>query len=492
MADILDGLIEARSREDAAVDLHDPRTFLAQAVRRRNSDELSAIAEAKRFRERLIGDAAFRTALRSKGSALAHNYERYRPLWDQELGHSVWHSEALDGWPEVRLWKAWHEDLVRFRDLMTAYPSRYGTQPAFTAWRQRQAARAASELGPMHVAITHPAVAYELASGCSVGCWFCGISAQSFSESASYEEHGQLWRQILAAVTDQLGPTARTGFCYWGTDPADTPDYDRFLADHGRVTGWIPQTTTAAPLRDIGLTRRVLSLSTPGEPVLNRFSVLSPRQLHQIFEAFTPLDLLLVELVPQMRGSLMPKARAGRALARETAQPERDLSLSEAATTIACVSGFLINLPERRIRLIAPCKADTHCPDGYRTFADVHFADAAELPDVLDALIADHMPEELPSSLPLGFRHDLGVRVEAGAIRLENDASIHTVSGYPFLPQLASLLTDDPRSVGATIEAMVASGANFFDVHGLLTELYDSGLIEPLHPLPARPMVLRA
>lgn len=486
LADMLDCLPEARSNDDALADLNDPRAYLARALRRRTPRELSIIAETKRFRERLIGDESFRTSLRAEGSPLTSDYEKYRPLWDTGLGHRIWNSDDLAAWPEVRLWQAWHDDLVRYRDLMTAYPSRYGTHAAFTAWRQRQAMRAASELGPMHVAITHPVVAYELASGCSVGCWFCGISANAFSGSASYDDHSGLWQTILTVMTDRLGPAARTGFCYWGTDPADTPDYDRFLEDHGRITGWVPQTTTAAPLRDVSLIRRTLALSDRDGPVLNRFSVLTTRQLHQIFATFTPLELLLVEIVPQMRGSLMPKARAGRALEREASQPDRDLGLSGVATTIACVSGFLINLKDRRIRLIAPCRADADRPEGYRTFADEQFSDGDDFANVLDGLIERHMPEDLPSATMLGFRRDLCVTVEAGNLRLENDVTVHRVSGFPFLPRLAELLVDAPRCAGDITEALVTSGANFFDVHRLLTDLYDGGLVESPHSWPIR------
>lgn len=479
---MLDCLPEARSNDDASADLNDPRAYLARALRRRTSRELSIIAETKRFRERLIGDEAFRMALRAEGSSLAPDYEKYRPLWDTGLGRKIWNSDDLAAWPDVRLWQAWHDDLVRYRDLMTAYPSRYGTHAAFTAWRRRQAARAASELGPMHVAITHPVVAYELASGCSVGCWFCGISASAFNGSSSYDEHGRLWQAILAIMADRLGPCVRTGFCYWGTDPADTPDYDRFVEDHGRITGWVPQTTTAAPLRDVDLVRRILALSDQKGPVLNRFSVLTTRQLHQIFATFSPLELLLVELVPQMRGSLMPKARAGRALEREAARPERDLGLSGVATTIACVSGFLVNLKERRIRLIAPCRADAGRPEGYRTFADETFSDSDDFANVLDRLIERNMPEDLPSDIMLRFRPDLSVTVEAGALRLENDVTVHMVSGFPFLPRLVELLMDAPLCAGDITEALVTSGANFFDVHRLLTDLYDGGLLEPPQP----------
>lgn len=462
----------------AAAACTDPRDHLRNALARHDTEALQTIAEVKRFRERLIGDPAFRTALRDGSHPDCKSFERYRPLWDKALGRHVYDNDGLLSWPDVRLWKSWQEDLVRYRDLMSHYPTSHGTNPRFTAWRQRQMARAESELGPMHAAITHPVAAYELASGCSVGCWFCGISAASFNGTADYDRDGMLWRDILSVMADRLGPAARTGFCYWGTDPVDTPDYDRFLNDHGAITGWIPQTTTAAPLKDCDLIRRVLSLSNPDQPVLNRFSVLTTRQLHTIFEVFTPIDLLLVEIVPQMKDSLMPKARAGRALDREKARPEQDLGLSGIATTIACVSGFLVNLPERRLRLIAPCRADGANPQGFLTFADETFSDGADFANCMDRIVAAHMPDELAADALVSFRRDLTITTSNRGLRLENAVSVHEVRGFAFLEQFAALLVQSPRPVASIAETLVGGGANFFDVHSLLTDLYDNCLIE--------------
>lgn len=70
----------------------------------------------------------------------------------------------------------------------------------------------------------------------------------------------------------------------------------------------MPQTTTAAPLKDQALTKRVLELFKRYGGVTNRFSVLSTNHLNQIHAAFSPEDLMGVELI--LQGNEAPTAKA--------------------------------------------------------------------------------------------------------------------------------------------------------------------------------------
>ena len=108
----------------------------------------------------------------------------------------------------------------------------------------------------------------------------------------------------------------------------------------------LPQTTTAAPLKDQALTRRVLELFKRYGGVTNRFSVLSTNHLNQIHAAFSPEDLMGVELILQGKEAPTAKAFTGRARARKeklkAANKDDAIALPEGyPTTIACVSGFL-------------------------------------------------------------------------------------------------------------------------------------------------------
>ncbi|MFW8642235.1 hypothetical protein ACOJBO_02840 [Rhizobium beringeri] len=163
---------------------------------------------------------------------------------------------------------------------------------------------------------------------------------------------------MVGVACEMFGSAASTGFCYCATDPMDNPDYDRFLRLLSNYRAHCRKQRRLC-LKNLALTKRVLELFKRYRCVTNRFSVLSTDQLNQIHATFSPEDLMGVELVPQGKEMRSLKAFAGRARARKeklsavkngdaTAESESD------HTTIACVSGFLVNMPRRRVQLVTP------------------------------------------------------------------------------------------------------------------------------------------
>ena len=444
----------------------DTVTVLNSALARFSAAELDTIADAKRAWERLLASPALRAG---PADALGP----HAPLHALASGRPL----VADGahWPEIDLFVEWRKSQRFYRDALRRLPEAAGANPRFVAWRRREMARAASELGTRDAAITHPAIAYELSSGCSVGCWFCGISAGSFRRNATYADDSALWRDMLEVVAGLLGPAARTGVCFGATDPFDNPDYDCFAADHKAITGSLPSTTTAIPLRDPAMTRALLRRSETDGPVMNRFSVLTTRTMEDVLATWTARELLMVDLVPQMAGSLLPKARAGRVLERSP----RTASIDELATTIACVTGFLVNLPERRVRLVSPCAASRDWPLGFRIYADAHFNDAVGLLGAMQAMMDSIMDTDLPLARTLRFRPDLHLTQNADGIRMQNGVTVHDVAGRPFLPELTTLLACADRPLRTIIGQIVAGGAPFFELLQILHSLYDAALLEP-------------
>ena len=152
--------------------------------------------------------------------------------------------------------------------------------------------------------LVHATCCFELAKGCSVGCWFCGVAAPKLGGMfQATPENRKMWRGALKVVRSVVGPGAKRGFCYWASDPLDNPDYEKFACDFHHILGTFPQTTTAIPLRDAQRTRRVLSLSQERGCDLNRFSVLTLKTFERIFQEFTPQELVYVELIPQNKES---------------------------------------------------------------------------------------------------------------------------------------------------------------------------------------------
>ncbi len=80
-------------------------------------------------------------------------------------------------------------------------------KPRFKAWRERQIARASSQMyKSVHDDIPHLTMAFELSKGCSVGCWFCSVCAPRLGDIFTYrQENAKLWREVLELLKDIHG-----------------------------------------------------------------------------------------------------------------------------------------------------------------------------------------------------------------------------------------------------------------------------------------------
>lgn len=286
--------------------------------------------------------------------------------------------------------------------------------PRIRAFRARQIRRARWELGAgVDEDLLHVPLSFELSRGCTVGCWFCAVSALPYGGSLPYNEQtaGE-WRALLTVLQEFFGPATAHGFLYWATDPLDNPDYERFLIDFHAVTGSWPQTTTALALRDVERTRRLLELGAAHGRTADRFSVLSRSAFRRILDEFSPEELLHVDLIPQFNEEASPKSLSGRArersLRKQAKTPDvlnesAESTPPPAGTTSSCVTGFLFNLVERTAKLISPCPASARWPLGYLVFDEFTYTDAADLRDKIEQSIATRMPIVVSTEMKMGF-----------------------------------------------------------------------------------------
>jgi radical SAM family RiPP maturation amino acid epimerase len=347
---------------------------------------------------------------------LGFNPEIIRPLWDP-FDALVAEREKRPIHPAVAAYRAFFTAKKKWRDEIKEECS--PDEARFKAWRARQIARNTMENGAYDDYIIHTPLAIELTDGCSVGCWFCGVGATKVGESWPYTEaNGAQWRAILQVLHSKIGNAAKWGFCYWATDPLDNPDYESFASDFCDVMGMYPQTTTAQGHKDPERVRNILKVSEARGCRVNRFSVLTESLLRRIFTAYTPDELTKVEIVAQMKDGTVPKAAAGafreraktkkeiteleqrklatlaetsRRVAGETGQDTGEMALTQPGT-IACVSGFLLNMVKRSVKLISPCRANDKWPLGYIVFDERTFVDAADLERHVEEMMAEHMP----------------------------------------------------------------------------------------------------
>lgn len=456
------------------------------------------IAHLKRFIELWRGDGAFREAYPSDPARVASEYglrlnlEAAQFLLEQPLGIGPApddNSVPLDA-RRYRLFlreKLLHREKVRSVECVPA-------EPRHRAWRERQMNRCLGHLGPMFSeAIVHAPFAIEITEGCSVGCWFCGVSAKKKKGDFAYtEQNASLWRDVLAVLRDRVGEAAKTGFLYWASDPLDNPEYEKFALDFAQICGCFPQTTTAIAHKDVERTGAILRMSIEQGCTINRFSVISFGQFKKIMAAFTPEELLHCEIVPQHPEAVQIQSNAGRARNSGRLRERAEAKGAEATQwasgpgTIACVSGFLINMPLGRVRLITPCPASDRWPDGYWILEEGFFETAADLDAILEGMATRHMPLSVRAADTPRFRHDLQFEPIDQGLLLRAHGSVATFKGIG-QSAFGAAIAEGRRTVGdIVIEMEREFGLPLVISFQNLNQLLDGGFLDE-EPAPAAP-----
>lgn len=421
------------------------------------------VAKTKRFLERWMADAEFRRAMADDPAAavarwgLDVDHEALRFLWDEEfhkrmLGRADWTAPQA-----AQQYRAWIGEKILFRERLRrdlCVPQ----DPRHRAWRQRQVDRLLGHLGPSpHENIIHAPFAIELSEGCSVGCWFCGVSAERKKRDFLYtEDNRRLWREVLTVLRRTVGPAAAHGFLYWATDPLDNPDYEKLALDFVEICGKFPQTTTAQPQKDPERTRALLRLSAENGCEINRFSILSLAIFEKVMRDFTAEELLHCELVVQNREATALQSNSGRArgarqLERRAEADGLDPRWREVPGTIACVSGFLFNMVRKSVRLVTPCPSSDAWPDGYWILEEGRFTDGEDLAVLLDGMMERHMPVTLRADDPVRLRPDLVLTVSAEALSFKSYGSTVTVTSLPFLEAVGDALAAGDLTAGEIV-----------------------------------------
>jgi len=413
-------------------------------------DEIRLISLFKRFGEMHYGDPAFRKEFTADPWRTVQKH-RFALSRDQVEDLSRWFSKPsprpdCDKHEIVQLGNKYKEAM---RSSAFKERAESAADPRYRAWRARQVARINSQMRKcISDEVRHIVVAFELTKGCSMRCWFCSFAAPRLSGVFRYTAaNAGLWAEVLEVVKEVLDPSGGAGICYYGTEPMDNPDYEKFCVDFHRQFGFFPQTTTADALRNADRTKALNRLAYEKSCTVNRFSVLSVSMLRRIHATFSPEELINVYLFFMYGLHVCGMSRAGRA--RQKAESDSELGRRLTAEySPACMSGFMLNMVDRSVQLVAPCPPSDRWPQGQRIFDTAAFSSARDLKPIMRSMIDKHMPISLTSSDPVRFRDDLEYKPIPDGFEVATRFMTRTFRGGRPMSLLGELVREGNRTAG--------------------------------------------
>lgn len=374
-------------------------------------------------------------------------------------------------------WANFNKLRLKFRDDLKEKVDDSIADPVIRKWRHRIQLQNTANIHPSFSENNmYPFFAIELSDGCSVGCPFCGIGALGLKgHYLATEENKDEFVGLLKTLQVEFGEDVGVaGFLYWATDPLDNPHYEKFEKLYEDTTGFIPQMTTAIANKNIERVKNIVANDSPSRVVAHRFSVLSRGALKKIFRSFSPLDLLHVEIIPQMRGSLLQKANAGKNF-------DINGSIQDTPDTIACVSGLLINMVSRELKLVSPCAATAEYPLGYIIHKGYTFETLVQLREAISDI------RDWIKSDKISIEDQINLSDEFTFCRADKDVLIskyyrYNFSNNPRRRRILNIISEKERPIQyrELMEKLISENHNPIVVAHEINSLYESGFIKKL------------
>ena len=368
----------------------------------------------------------------------------------------------------------------------------------FYAWRKRRLYATQSELGWYGASIDHPIFSIELGVGCTVGCTFCAFDAQKHETNFSYDsdENKELFRAVAHSLKDILGlPGGYHGMLYYATEPNDNPNYLDFMQEFYEITGGKLCTSTAR--YDTKWAEDLIEFySSPQPASWPRFSVLSHHCTKKLHKHFSPEEFMYpwilaqsIEMederqkVPGGREKYgMEKLKSVVDARHASSQDEVDTSIIPQGS-IACVTGFKINMINKTITATSPCYTSQKWSKGYRDYGVETFTTPDSVRPAFDRLIAKVMKSSLDFSKKFEWRDDLEYRSVENGFQLVSPYIFYTFNNKHVYSIFDSLKTDkNTFTFDQLRDKLVSSDSdmNYFSASVFLESFWKRGFVSEL------------
>jgi radical SAM family RiPP maturation amino acid epimerase len=484
--DEMDQMME-NERNDEMEELY----FCGDLNERLTPEEKKLLPHLKRFFECFMGMPSFKTAIEQqlpsniamleawgiRGIDLSDVY-RYMDEHGFENDVSGLSEAYLESFPQINLWLQWQKATLEVRDNYIKQPFKANSED-FNAWRERQVKRCKSQMPKKSAdAIIHAPLAFELSDGCSRNCPFCGLASEPLrGVYANTEANRHKWQEVIQTLQRYFGEETGKGVCYWATEPSDNADYTAFLNDFGGLTGQYPQTTTAVAAHRIAWIKGLLAnRASHPRTAADRFSVLSEKEFRSILENYTAEELFYVDLILQYsEGRMRGMAFSGRNKANRDQVAEDEEVLED--HTIACLSGYLINMVLGTIKLITPCPPSEANPLGYITLSEGTFDSADDVAAFIDKTVEAHMSQAVFDYGVVKFREDIAYASLPDGFKLNAKYKAYQYKGEKHLADLGALIASSTYTLQEITSELMARKYDVFKVIYALDQLKREGLL---------------
>lgn len=226
--------------------------------------------------------------------------------------------------------------------------------------------------------LAYPPLAIELSAGCSQHCSFCGVAAEPLKKVAlATADNIKDFNAILDFFIDLMGDIAADPMLYYSTEPLDNPNYWTYADIVRERSGYYPQLSTTQYRRCAKQLHAWIKNVNKDQNMYHRFSVRTLEDLFYLYDAYSPDELLYINL----------SARYDENTLKNCGRCDKE---DAPVQPVACVSGFIVNMANRTIRLETPCIPDRQHPNGINLLYASSWTDINELKYKVLSMI-DHL-----------------------------------------------------------------------------------------------------